>query len=152
MAEILTHFFGRLDVDENHVLDFPSGLPGFDHQTRFLLVERPAAAPVVFLQSLDTPSLCFLAAPMDSIDAQYELAITPDDLRLLGFDQRRVPRPGAEVLCLAILAAPENGPMTANLLAPVVVDLRTRRAVQAVRVDSRYSHQHRLESRESACS
>jgi len=31
---------------------------------------------------------------------------------------------------------------TANLLAPVVVNLKTRRGLQAIQVDSSYSHQH----------
>lgn len=152
MATIVTRQFGPLEYDENTVLDFPAGLPGFENQTRFLLLELASAAPIVYLQSLNMPNLCFLAAPVDSIDARYELSITPDDLLLLGLGEQCQPRPGNEVLCLAILTAPENGPLTANLLAPVVVELRSRRAVQAVRVDSRYSHQHPLASREPVCS
>jgi flagellar assembly factor FliW len=152
MAEIVTQQLGSLAYDDSAVLDFPAGLPGFENQTRFVLLEPASSAPVVFLQSLSIPNLCFLAAPVDSIDARYDLSLTPEDLRLLGLDERRQPQSGVEVLCLAILTAPENGPMTANLLAPVVVEIRSRRAVQAVRVDSRYSHRHPLAPRETVCS
>ncbi len=152
MSEILTTHFGPLDYDDSAVLNFPAGLPGFENQTRFVLVEQPPVAPIVFLQSMTTPNLCFLAAPVNFIDAQYELSITRDDLQVLGMEGKGPFQPGAGVLCLVILTAPENGPLSANLLAPVVVDVRTRRAVQAVRVDSRYSHQHPLAARQSACS
>jgi flagellar assembly factor FliW len=152
MAEILTHQVGSLEYNESAVIDFPAGLPGFEDQTRFVLLDPPSSAPVVFLQSLNMLNLCFLAAPVISIDPQYELSVTPEDLRLLGLNEQRQPQPVTEVLCLAILTAPENGPLTANLLAPVVVEIRSRRAVQAVRIDSRYSHQHPLVPRERLCS
>jgi flagellar assembly factor FliW len=106
----------------------------------------------VFLQSCAAPELCFLAAPLAAIDSAYDLVVTPEDLRRLGLDENRQPRVNQEVLCLAILSAPENGPLTANLLAPVVIHMVTRRAVQAVRSDSRYSHQHPLAPPEAICS
>jgi flagellar assembly factor FliW len=118
-------------------LEFPSGLPGFETYTRFVLEHRAEIAPIMVLQSLDSADLCFLAAPVNAIDPAYELAMTAEDQAVLGST--------GEILCLAILSAAKDGPLTANLLAPVVIDARTGRAVQAVRCDSRYSHQHPLE-------
>ncbi len=122
-------------------LEFPAGLPGFEDHTRFVLVERPDLAPILFLQSVDSPELCFITAPVTSIDPAYDLEMTPEDERQLGTDE------AGEFLCLAILSAEENGLLTANLLAPVVINPGTCRGVQAVRSDSRYSHQHPLEAR-----
>ena len=152
MHQISSQRFGQLDLDPNAVLEFSAGLPGFEDQTQFLLVEDRATKPIVFLQSCSATELCFLAAPLAAIDAAYELAITPEDLHRLGLDQGRQPRVNEEVLCLAILSATENGPLTANLLAPVVINVFNRKAVQAVRADSRYSHQHPLAPREAICS
>lgn len=152
MNQAPTRQFGLLEFDDQAIVEFPSGLPGFDQEKRFVLVERAAVAPIVFLQSLSSPELCFLAAPLAAVDPLYGLAITPEDLRQLGFDERRQPREGREVLCLALLSASENGPLTANLLAPVVIDLHTRRAIQAVRTDTQYSHQHPLAAPEIPCS
>src|SRR5580698_7797081 len=81
MATIQTRQFGLLDYDSNAVLDFPAGMPGFENRTRFVLVEKPAHAPIMFLQSLDLPDLCFLAAPIHLIDPGYELAMIEDALR-----------------------------------------------------------------------
>jgi len=37
-------------------------------------------------------------------------------------------------------------------MAPIVVNLKTRRALQAIRQDSEYSHQHTIElQREKVC-
>jgi flagellar assembly factor FliW len=152
MAQILTRQFGLLEFEASAVVEFPAGLPGFEDQTRFVLVERPAVAPVVFLQSLGLPQLCFLAVPIAEVDPAYNLAMTPEDLRQLGLDDQRQPPQGDELVCLALLSAAEDGPLTANLLAPVVINLRARLAVQAVRMDSRYSHLHPLPPPKAACS
>ena len=108
------------------------------------MIEQEALAPVVFLQSLKTPALCFLTVPTSAIDPHYEMGITPEDLALLAMDETGQPSPGANVLCLSILSAAANGRFTANLLAPVVVNLETRIGLQAVRTDVRYSHLHPL--------
>jgi flagellar assembly factor FliW len=135
MPEIVTRQFGKIEFEENAVLHFPAGLPGFENRTRFLLVERPATAPLLFLQSLDSPKLCFVAAPVTMIDPDYSLAMTPEDEQLLTLS--------ADPLILVLLAS-ESGRWTANLLAPVVIDKNARRAVQAVRADACYSHRHPL--------
>jgi|SRR5579862_90136 flagellar assembly factor FliW len=144
MPLVHTRRFGPLEYADSAVLRFCSGPPGFTDQTRFALVERAELAPVVFLQSLNSAELCFLAAPAMVVLPAYELAMTSEDLERLGLSTARQPTPGSEVLCLALLCAPENGPITANLLAPVVVNLKTRAAVQAVRADARYSHRHAI--------
>jgi flagellar assembly factor FliW len=135
--------FGALEYDPAAAVEFPLGIPGFERERRFVLVEQERLAPLVFLQSLDTPGLCFPAVPAGAVDAEYRLAVAREDLEVLGLDPARHPAVGTEVLCLAIVAAQE-GPPTANLLAPVVIHLARRVGVQAVRADARYSHRHPL--------
>jgi flagellar assembly factor FliW len=151
MLQILSGWSGSIQVDETAALHFPLGLPGFETHRAFALVECPAAPPLVFLQSLDLPEVCFVAAPVEAIDPAYQLELSSEDLHHLGLVDNRQP-PRGKVICLAILSAPKSGRPTANLLAPVVIDRASRRAVQAVRSDSRYSHQHALAVAVETCS
>jgi|SRR5580698_8600763 flagellar assembly factor FliW len=144
-----TRRFGPVEYDDSWVVHFPAALPGFENERSFVLLDQPGWAPIVFMQSLQGAELCFLAAPVGTLDPGYELSVSREDLKRLGLDEEHQPVPEQNVLCLALLCAPENGPLTANLLAPVVVNLQTRIAVQAVRADSRYSHQHVIG--EAAC-
>jgi flagellar assembly factor FliW len=141
MQEMITRQFGKVEFEEDAILHFPAGLPGFESRTRFLLMER---APLIALQSLDTPDLCFLAMPVEAIQPDYQLAMTPEDQRTLSLT--------APPLSLAILSATTAGNWTANLLAPVVINREARRALQAVRADSRYSHQHPIPLGGARCS
>lgn len=142
MASIQACLAGARLVRDQVILYFPQGLPGFEQERFFTVSERADLAPLVRLQSTDSPELNLWVAPVGAIDPAYELEMTREDLRTLGLDEQRQPQSGQEVLCLALLCAPENGQLTANLLAPVVVNLRTRVAVQAVRADNRYSHRY----------
>jgi flagellar assembly factor FliW len=142
MPQALTRDFGMIEYSQDAELHFPRGLPGFEDQQRFLLIEPEALAPIVFLQSLATSALSFFAVSVWLVDPEYQIGITADDLAALGLATQ--PHSGGDVLCLAILSAQDNGPSTANLLAPVVINPRTRVGLQAVRADAAYSHQHPL--------
>jgi flagellar assembly factor FliW len=50
------------------------------------------------------------------------------------------------VLVLALVSLQDGFSATANLMAPVVLNLKTRRGLQAIRQDRVYSHQHPIES------
>ena len=144
MPVLLTKYFGHVEYREDDVLQFQAGLPGFEAQSQFLAIEPPADAPLTYLQSVRLPGLCFLALPMQTVDPGYQLAIAQEDLELLGLQTGRQPRMGEEVRCLAVIVVAESGQISANLLAPVVINPVNRRGVQAVRMDTLYSHQHPL--------
>jgi flagellar assembly factor FliW len=131
------------------VIHFPRGLPGFDHRRRFLPLAFSHTHPLIFLQSIEDPALCFITLPVLAADLSYRLDIAAEDLALIGLPRRPQPRIGEDILCVAVLSIREDGP-TANLLAPIVVNLHNRTGVQAVSRNSGYSHRHPLGGRRQA--
>ncbi len=152
MPHCTTKYFGPVEYEESNVLRFPAGLPGFEHEHRFLSLEQPAHQPLVFLQSLTTPELCFVALPAASVDPAYEVEVEDADLELVGVD---LPRPAdwrKRLLQLALVTIAEDG-ITANLFAPVLIHTANLLAVQAISPSGRYSHVHPLaDIREAVCS
>ena len=144
-----TRNFGSITYQTETALELPRGLPAFENCRRFLALTLPEREPLVFLQSLDDSELCFITVPVQVVDRDYRLRMASEDLELIGLPTGAAPRIGDQVLCLTVLSMREEGP-TANLLAPVVVNLRNRRAVQSVAPESTYSHQHPLMPTESA--
>ena len=147
-----TRYFGPVDYDETSVMEFPDGIPAFEQQRQFLAIRQPANEPLIFLQSLSDAELCFVALPVQAVTRGFKLSMTAEDLEALGLEAGRQPVIGRDVLCLAILSLEENAPPTANLLAPIVVNIRTLRGRQAIQTDSPYSHREALPLREAACS
>lgn len=141
MPILLTRDFGEMEFAPDAFLSFPAGIPGFELEKRFVLIEPPLLAPALVLQSATTPDLSFLVIPVSVVDTEYRIGITLEDLRILGLDETRQPSAG-EVRVLGIVSATDGGHLTTNLLAPVVICIQTRIGAQAVRNDAVYSHGH----------
>src|SRR5947209_7785558 len=140
MPVMQTKNFGPINYQPDSELEFPRGLPGFDDRRRFVAVRFVESDPLVYLQSLEDPELCFITMPVLAVDPKYKLKVNSDDLGYIGLAPVRQPKIGEDVFCLTVLSMREDGP-TANLLAPIVINLKTRLAVQAIAPESGYSHQ-----------
>lgn len=136
MPKVPSRNFGAVEFAPGEQFVFPKGLPGFPAETAFLPVEVPDQLPLVYLQSMRTSDLCFVAAPVNCLVADYQLSANAEDLSLidLGPDAVR----GPQTLCLALVCFGEDGTAAANLRAPIVVNLRNRRGVQAIQNENRY--------------
>src|SRR5579859_4877441 len=108
MPKCLTKYHGEVEYSDAAIFEFPHGLFGFEAETRFLPIEIPAARPIVFLQSLATPSLCFVALPVFVVDRQYRLAMSSDDLAELELPVDRPAIIGEDVLCLVLVTIQTN--------------------------------------------
>ena len=140
-----TKLLGEINYDDDSVIEFPHGLPGFDDFRRFVAVTLAHTDPLVFLQSVEDADLCFTTLPVLSVDPQYRLSLSGEDRDLVDLPATRQPVIGREVVARAVLSIRESG-ATANLLAPVIVNPRNLKAVQAVAQESGYSYRHVLSS------
>ena len=124
---------GRLEVPQASVYTFPSGIIGFDAYRRFALVPSGRDG-VLWLQSADEPALAFvLVDPFRAVPG-YTADIPDAETASLGAGTPD------ELLVLAIVTLPGDAahPATANLRAPLVLNVKTRRARQVVLLDDRF--------------
>jgi flagellar assembly factor FliW len=144
-----TQQFGPIEFALDEVIQFPLGLPAFEQERSFLLISPVKTKPLVFLQSLGRPELCFVTLPLEVVDPNYQLAVNVEDLKVLALSEHSAEAVGqakeTSVRCLAIISLTDSRP-TANLLAPLVINVRDRLGVQAIRLDNTYSHQHPVEA------
>lgn len=121
-----------IDLPELH---FPDGLIGFPEGHRYTLVRWGGPdSPYSLLRSLDANDLEFLVVPTAAFFPEYELEIDDGTAGRLGLDTAD----DALVLLVITLSDPVEA-STANLLGPVVINTRTRKGMQVVVTDERYS-------------
>ena len=146
MPRIHTKCFGKVDYPPAAVFDFPNGLPGFEDEHGFVFLERPGTHPLLFMQSIATPELCFILMPVLAADPPYKLRLTEEDLAALWLPEGRQPRMGQDILCAALVCAGgEDRPdPTVNLLSPVVVNLKRQIGIQVIQTQVKYSYRHPL--------
>ena len=139
--QIETSRFGALDIDEGNILTFPDGLPGFEGCRRFAIVPHGGSSPFEWLQSLENGSLAFLAMRPHQIFPDYAPRVPSTELEALGLD-KGIHGPHLYTL----LTVPQGDPhgITANLLAPVLVNPSARLARQVIINNDEYGLRHRL--------
>ena len=130
-----------MDYEPDATIVFPQALPGFIEETEFILLQRATDFPLAYLQSTRSAELCFLTMPVQTVDSAYGLELAEEDARVLELPTK--PQAGADVLCLALISV-HTGEPTANLFAPLVVNLKTRTAAQCFRTGTPYGCQHPL--------
>lgn len=131
---IETARFGEVTFAETDVFEFPWGLPGFADQRRFLALSLAEQPNFVWLQSVDDPQLALPAADPWQIFPDYEP-------RMPAYATEALELSSAEdftILCV-IVVTKEAEEMTMNLMAPVVINLKTRRGRQVMLENSSYS-------------
>lgn len=130
-----SRWLGEIEANPQAELFFPAGLPGFEDERRMLPVEIPSQRPLVYLQSLGSPEICFAALPVFVVDSRFQLRLSEDERTALQLPEDVEPAIGPDVLCLALLISC-GGAVRVNLSAPVVINLHNSRAVQCVSRDN----------------
>ena len=140
MSKVYTSRFGEIEVDEKKIVHFKDGIPAFEEEHEFIILPYEEESPYYFMQSVKTPDLAFLLTVPEIFFADYAIEIDDVTIDELGIT------PESNVLCYTMVTIP-NGSiryMTANLLAPVVINSNTMRAKQVVLEKSNYTTKHRL--------
>jgi flagellar assembly factor FliW len=106
-------------------------LAGFPSHRDYALVAADAAGTVFWLQSLAPDGPRFVAVPAGPFFPDYAPVLPGPVCAELGIDGIG----GAAVYCLVTVPDGDVGEATANLRAPIVVDVATNRARQVVLTD-----------------
>jgi flagellar assembly factor FliW len=135
---IESQVFGRISVASDHVITFPSGLPGFPECLRFALLNHHFKSPLCVLQCLDRPSLAFLVTDPATLVPDYRAKngeATLQELRATSLEDLRI---------LVTLTVPPGRPreMTANLMSPLLINPVQGLGKQVVVDKPQYSHQY----------
>ena len=119
--------FGHVEVDEAKIIHFPRGLPGFPECGRFIVMDHDRETPLKWLQCVDQPEVAFLVIEPEQVLASYQVDVPTDVLDLLEWnrDSENLPE-----LALFVILNVEGSKLTANLRAPVVVNVANHRAHQ----------------------
>lgn len=138
--------FGPIEVSDDAVVHFERGLPGFPGCSRFIVMDHDRETPLKWLQCVDRPEVAFLIVEPGEIGASYELDVPAEALPVLGLTHESPPE---NVVVFLILNA-EEGQLTANLRAPIVVNLATRGACQLILEDASAPLRHPIAKRAKA--
>jgi flagellar assembly factor FliW len=134
---VKTGRFGQLTIDDQDVITIPTGVLGFPEYTKFCLVDAADDTLILWLQSLDNPEIAFAVLEPKVFRTEYAVRLSGAELRELKLENVN------QSAVFSILTIPSDvTQMTANLKAPIVINLRERIAKQVVLQENEYSIKH----------
>lgn len=106
-------------------ITFVQPMPGFPDQRNFAMVRLDENGLLYALTSLENPKLRFLVVPPAPFFPAYAPEVDDETLETIG-------RPDPDQLLLLLVVTAAEARVTANLLAPIILDQGNRRAIQVV--------------------
>ena len=116
--------FGEFVVPTSTIIEFPRGIIGFPNQRRYIMLEHKE--PFCWLQSVDEPSLAFVVIDGMGMGERYD--------RKIPFSDPHCDFRGDDEFAILLIVTARSDPLqtSANVKAPVFVNMRNRRGVQVI--------------------
>jgi len=129
---------GSFNVDETQKLIFDEGIFGFEHIKEYYLIDANLA-PFMLLQSIEDEAIGFIVCDPFLFFPDYEFDLSEDAKNLLGLDK------STDLLILVIVTLSERiEDVSANLIGPIIINIKTHKAMQYIVNDPKYTTKHYL--------
>jgi flagellar assembly factor FliW len=119
--------FGQIEISTDEIISIPSGILGFPEDQQFCLVDAGDDTLILWLQSLTNPRLAFPVLEPCIFKSDYVVRLSAAELRELRLATIK------DASVFTILTIPSVlSDMTANLKAPVVINVKEKIGKQVV--------------------
>jgi flagellar assembly factor FliW len=136
--------FGSLEIQDKDIFLFPDALYGFDKEKEFALLplDPKTESPMEWLQSLRTRELAFIVTDPFLFVPEYKMVLSDSERTQLEIESTE------SVVVRVIVTIPKvHSEMTANLVAPLVINQKNRLAKQTVLTSVEYDTKYPLISK-----
>ncbi|MFE4895586.1 flagellar assembly protein FliW [Peribacillus butanolivorans] len=133
-----TKFHGEIEIAQENIYTFESGIPGFLEEKQFCLLTLDDT-PFFVLQSIETKELAFIVTNPFEVFHDYEVKLTDEVLSSLNIETE------LEVITFVILTIQDPfNETTANLQAPIILNSSKKTGKQFIMNGSGYMTKHLL--------
>lgn len=135
--KISTKFFEEVEIDENLIINFENGIPGFEDLKEYVVLDIEDRN-FKCLQSVKEKDICLLIISPWDYFKDYEINLSNNETNELEIKDEK------EVMVYNIITVRE-GKITVNLVAPIVINILNNKAKQIVLSNSKYSIREGIE-------
>jgi len=131
--KINTKFFGEVDIDKENIIEFPNGIPGFEQEREFVLIDINEQGTYSSLQSVNHEGIALVVSNPYLFFSDYEFDLDHNTINLLNIDRQE------DVMVLSVLTLKDPfKDTTANLQAPIIINYKKNKAKQLILNDTNY--------------
>ena len=140
MPEIESRILGKIEVSDESLYHLNGTILAFEDYDEFYLVNMDEEGTFKILQSKDDKNVCFILIDPFLIFKNYEPDVHDDDIKYLGIENNE------DLYLLTIVSIPNSDfkSMSANLVAPVVFNIKNHKAKQCTVSGDKYTTRHSI--------
>ncbi|WP_246073104.1 flagellar assembly protein FliW [Paenibacillus dokdonensis] len=122
---------------KDEIFEFKNGIPGFEQYNRYVIQSHDEYFSI--LQSVDNEEVAFIITNPFIFFNEYEFELSENDQELLDFQSLE------DVVVRSIVTwGDDPTKITANLMAPIILNVQNKRGRQAVLYPTPYNSKHPL--------
>jgi len=130
--EIETTRFGRMEVSDERIINFPRGLLGFPEHQKYALIQTGDENYFFWLQSVNEPSLAFVVTDPTIFFKDYEFALKEETQQELAITEM-------SYVQIFVICNKVGDWLTGNLQGPLVINAQNRVGNQIVINDKKWT-------------
>ena len=140
IVKINTSRFGEVEIDENAIFDFVLPIIGFHDLTKYTILDYKPDSPFKWLQSVEEGDLAFPITLCSFFGIDYQFDIPDEEAEKLEIES------ADDVFVCNIATIPQSNPQgaTINMLAPIIVNLANKKAMQTVLKNTEFQVRYKL--------
>ncbi len=140
VVTIETKKFGVIDVNKDAIFNFVMPIIGFNDLKKYAIIDYKPDSPFKWLQSLEDMELAFPITLCSFFDIDYKFDIPDEEAQTLGIES------ADDVFVCNIANIPMSNPQgaTINMLAPIVINLTNKKAMQLVLKNTDFQVRYKL--------
>ena len=132
--QIDTVRFGSVEIDEAKLIIFDEGIPGLEEYRKYSLLQFEESYPIIWLQSVEDSGICLPVLDTFAVLSEYVFDIDDAEVKELKLNGPE------ELQVVSVLVIPDDiQRMTANLAAPIIINIATGKAKQIILPGSDYN-------------
>lgn len=137
--KIDTKYHGELQIDENEIITFANGIPGFLEEKEFVILPFGEETGISIMQAVENSQLAFVVTDPFFFFKDYDFTIDDQVVEQLQLESEK------DVTVYVILTVQDPfEKTTANLQAPVVINHTKQLGKQVILTNTNYQTKHRL--------
>lgn len=130
---IETKHVGEVEINNNEIITFKDGLLGFKEYRQYVILPLNDETPFLTMQCIEEPALAFIVMSPFDFKKDYEFELSAEVIAALEIQGEE------QVELYSILVIPEKMmDMTANLKAPIVINIQNKQAKQVILENTDY--------------
>ena len=131
--KFISKVHGEMQYEENNIITFNKGIPGFNELKKFILLDLQEYEPFKLLQSLEDNEISLIVTSPYEFFNEYEIKLSDDTIKNLKIDS-----PEQVMIVTTITLNSDVKKITTNLQGPIVINTSNNFGEQIVLDNSKY--------------